>query len=234
MPCRLICVIGLPVHLPSFFYVWSLFLQPRPCKTNPFLTGGSNCFCVCSGSGSSFYLPSYLHLSDALLVTAGRPSRGRRRLAVRLIYVVSLGFLLLLAGGCWLVRLCQMDSLLRICSAPLWTEFFTVYYIGIMVWAGYNFMRAFARMLTRSGQRRMLYLMAGATAPALGSYPYLLFGSDTCSEISALLLEHSVYYQRAWWRFWSLLWRTRLHSLAFPGLTALSKAVCSNGFCADL
>jgi hypothetical protein len=31
-------------------------------------------------------------------------------------------------------------------------------------------------MLTRSGRRRMLYLMAGATAPALGSYPYLLFG----------------------------------------------------------
>ncbi len=46
-----------------------------------------------------------------------------------------------------------------------------------MVWAGYNFIRAYSRMLTRSGRRRMLYLMAGATAPALGSYPYLLFGS---------------------------------------------------------
>jgi hypothetical protein len=63
-----------------------------------------------------------------------------------------------------------------------WTELFTVYYIGIMIWAGYNFMRAFSRMLTRSGQRRMLYLMAGATAPALGSYPYLLFGSDLAAK----------------------------------------------------
>src|SRR4029453_3565736 len=35
--------------------------------------------------GIIFLPPSYLHLSDALLVTAGRPSRGRRRLAVRLI-----------------------------------------------------------------------------------------------------------------------------------------------------
>lgn len=45
-----------------------------------------------------------------------------------------------------------------------------------MVWAGINFARAYSLMLTRSGRRRMLYLMAGATAPALGSYPYLLFG----------------------------------------------------------
>ena len=37
-------------------------------------------------------------------------------------------------------------------------------------------------MLTRSGRRRMLYLMAGATAPALGSYPYLLFGSGVAAR----------------------------------------------------
>src|SRR5258706_9978752 len=34
--------------------------------------------------GIIFLPPAYLHLSDALLVTAGRPSRRRRRLAVRL------------------------------------------------------------------------------------------------------------------------------------------------------
>jgi hypothetical protein len=46
------------------------------------------------------YLPAaYLHLSDALLVTAGRPSRGRRRLAVRGMYVISTAFLALLAFG---------------------------------------------------------------------------------------------------------------------------------------
>src|SRR5215510_11049898 len=49
--------------------------------------------------GIIFLPPSYLHLSDALLVTAGRPSRGRRRLAVRLIYVASVGFLILLIFG---------------------------------------------------------------------------------------------------------------------------------------
>ncbi len=37
-------------------------------------------------------------------------------------------------------------------------------------------------MLTRSGRRRMLYLMAGATAPALGSYPYLLYGYSFAAQ----------------------------------------------------
>jgi hypothetical protein len=132
--------------------------------------------------GIIFLPPSYLHLSDALLVTAGRPSRGRRRIAVRLIYVVSLGFLLLLATGLLVGTLVPNGAPAPHLRRTAWTELFTVYYIGIMIWAGYNFMRAFSRMLTRSGQRRMLYLMAGATAPALGSYPYLLFGSDLAAK----------------------------------------------------
>ena len=132
--------------------------------------------------GIIFLPPSYLHLSDALLVTAGRPSRGRRRLAVRLVYVVSFGFLLLLATGMLVGALVSNGQPAPHLQRTALTDFFTVYYIGIMVWAGYNFVRAFGKMLTRSGQRRMLYLMAGATAPALGSYPYLLFGSDIAAS----------------------------------------------------
>ena len=55
-----------------------------------------------------------------------------------------------------------------------------------MVWAGINFSRAFSLMLTRSGRRRMLYLMAGATAPALGSYPYLLYGYSIAAQFPFL------------------------------------------------
>jgi hypothetical protein len=132
--------------------------------------------------GIIFLPPSYLHLSDALLVTAGRPSRGRRRLAVRLIYVVSLGFLLLLAAGMLVGPLVPDGQPAPHLHRTTLTDLFTIYYMGIMVWAGFNFARAFARMLTRSGQRRMLYLMAGATAPALGSYPYLLFGSTIAAK----------------------------------------------------
>ena len=132
--------------------------------------------------GIIFLPAAYLHLSDALLVTAGRPSRGRRRLAVRLIYLVSVGFLILLASGNLVGGLVKDGEPASYLQRTIWTEIFTLYYIAIMVWAGFNFIRAYSRMLTRSGRRRMLYLMAGATAPALGSYPYLLFGSGIAAR----------------------------------------------------
>ena len=124
------------------------------------------------------YLPAaYLHLSDAVLVTAGRPSRGRRRFAVRFMYAISTGFLLLLGLGYLLGPLVPDGRPAPHLQRTAWVEAFTVYYIAAMLWAGVNFARAYRRMLTRSGRRRMLYLMAGATAPALGSYPFLLYGS---------------------------------------------------------
>ncbi len=124
------------------------------------------------------YLPAaYLHLSDALLVTVGRPSRGRRRLAVRLMYVLSTIFLLLLANGSLLGPLVADAQPTPYLQRTIWTEVFTGCYVVTMLWAGVNFLRAYRRTLTRSGRRRLLYLMAGATAPALGCFPYLLYGS---------------------------------------------------------
>ena len=136
--------------------------------------------------GIIFLPPSYLHLSDALLVTAGRPSRGRRRLAVRLIYVVSVLFLGMLASGMLVGGLVPDGRPAPHLQRTAWTQVFTIYYLGIIAWAGYNFVRAYSRMLTRSGRRRMLYLIAGATAPALGSYPYLLFGSGIAAAYPLL------------------------------------------------
>jgi hypothetical protein len=128
--------------------------------------------------GLVFLPAAYLHLSDALLVTAGRPSRGRRRIAVRLMYLVSVFFLVLLFTGQLVGPLVLNGQPAPHLQRTILTEFFTLFYMGAMVWAGYNFIRAYQRMLTRSGRRRMIYLMAGATAPAVGSYPYLLFGSS--------------------------------------------------------
>lgn len=127
--------------------------------------------------GLIFLPPAYLHLSDALLETTGRPSRGRRRLAVRLTYLLAIGFLGLLLSG----RLVGAAVLDRPPAPYLqrtpWTHLFTLYYIGIITWAWINFGRAYRRVLTPGGRRRMLYLMAGATAPALGSFPYLIYSA---------------------------------------------------------
>jgi hypothetical protein len=94
------------------------------------------------------------------------------------MYLVSALFLLLLSMGYLVGSFVPDGQPAPHLKRTFWTEVFTFYYVSTMVLAGINFARAYARMLTRSGQRRMLYLMAGATAPALGSYPFLLYGYE--------------------------------------------------------
>ncbi|NTW11840.1 MAG: hypothetical protein HGA30_00845 [Anaerolineales bacterium] len=176
--------------------------------------------------GIIFLPPSYLHLSDALLVTAGRPSRGRRRIAVRLVYGLSLVFLVLLVLDLLVGGLVVGGDPAPYLRRTIWTEVFTLFYIGIIAWAGYNFIRAYRRMLTRSGQRRMLYLMAGATAPALGSYPYLLYGSSFASQFplifwSAVLINNLLV---------AVLVVTMAYAVAFFGVSWPDRVVKSRLF----
>src|SRR5512145_2489426 len=83
--------------------------------------------------GIVFLPASYLHLSDALLVTAGRPSRGRRRAVVRLMYLVSAVFLLLLSTGHLLGPLVPNGRPAAHLQRTFWTEVFTLYYISTML-----------------------------------------------------------------------------------------------------
>lgn len=127
--------------------------------------------------GIIFLPAAYMHFSDALLATTGRPSRGRRRRLVMLTYLISTGFMVMLPSS-----LLVGPLLLDIAPAPHLertnlTYLFTAFYVLGIGLAWVNFLRAYQRTLTRTGRRRMRYLLAGATAPALGSYPYLLFGS---------------------------------------------------------
>src|SRR6185503_14911065 len=92
--------------------------------------------------GIIFLPPSYLHLSDAVLVTAGKPSRGRRRLAVRLVYVVSIGFLILLIMGVLVGGLVVNGKPAPHLQRTSWTTIFTIFYVAVIAWAGYKFIRA--------------------------------------------------------------------------------------------
>ncbi len=127
--------------------------------------------------GLVFLPAAYLHLSDALLVAVGKPSRGRRRAAVRTAYLVSTVFLLLMVRGWLFGPLIMSQPPAPHFQHTAWTNLFTLYYVGVILVAGVNLWRAYQQMMTRSGARRMLYLMLGATAPAMGAYPYLLYGS---------------------------------------------------------
>jgi hypothetical protein len=130
--------------------------------------------------GIIFIPATYLHFSDAVLATTGRPSRGRRRMMIRLLYLVSLAFLVLFLLG-WLVGPLEMLPSPHLKSTPL-TTLFTLYYAAVLAVAWINFYRAYQRSATSVSRRRMSYLIAGALAPALGSFPYLVFGSGIAAS----------------------------------------------------
>ncbi|PKO06620.1 MAG: hypothetical protein CVU41_05835 [Chloroflexi bacterium HGW-Chloroflexi-3] len=130
--------------------------------------------------------PTYLHFSDALVATTGRPSRWRRRWAVRITYLFSL-FLLILIPFDILVGSITTDQI----SAPhlertLITELFTIYYWIIMLLSWINFFRAYIRTVTPVSRRRMGYLVVGALAPAIGSFPFLLYGSGLADRLDGM------------------------------------------------
>ena len=132
--------------------------------------------------GITFLPAVYLHLSDSLLATTGRPSRGRRALLVKLSYIASVVFLIALP-----LKLLVGPLVPDAAPAPhlkrTWlTLIFTVYYLVVMLLAVVNFIRAYQRTIATTSRRRMGYLILGASAPALGSYPYLLFGSGFAAQ----------------------------------------------------
>lgn len=128
------------------------------------------------------FLPTgYLHFSDALLATTGRPSRGRRRIAIYLTYAVSLAFLLTLPFPLLVGHLVPEGFPAPHLERTWLTWLFAFYYVGLMVAAWVNFWRAYQRTVTSTSRRRMGYLLTGAVAPALGSYPFLLFGSGVAA-----------------------------------------------------
>jgi hypothetical protein len=136
--------------------------------------------------GIVFLPAAYLHFSDAILETTGRPSRGRRRAAVQVGYLISFSFLLTLPASLLVGPLVVDGEPAAHLERTTLTWIFTGYYALVVVWAWLNLLRAYRRTNTRASRRRMGYLLVGSLAPALGSYPYLLFGSNL-AEVMPLL-----------------------------------------------
>ncbi len=132
--------------------------------------------------GMVYLPPAYLHFSDALLATTGKPSRGKRRWAIRITYLVSTGFLLIIPASWFLGSLDPgVGSSTRFLQQFLMGSFILYYFLS-MVASWINFTRAFRRTTTPTTRRRIGYLITGAIAPVIGSVPYLFFGSAFASE----------------------------------------------------
>ena len=149
--------------------------------------------------GIIFLPPAYLHFSDAILATTGSPVKGWRRFFARFTYFISFLFLLAVPTNILVGPLLENSAPAPLLQRTWLTWIFTVYYIGGMVWAWSNFWIAYQRTVTRTSRRRMKYLLAGALAPALGSFPFLLFGSNLAEKhpllfwLSATLSNVTVY-----------------------------------------
>jgi hypothetical protein len=127
--------------------------------------------------GLIYIPPAYFHFSDALLETTGRPSHGKRRWAVRITYLASCVFTLLipLTNNLEFLQnaLPQDAEIIRKTVNIL----FGVYYVSSMFATWTTYIRAWRRTTTSTTRRRMTYLITGAIAPALGCLPYLISGS---------------------------------------------------------
>ncbi len=124
----------------------------------------------------------YLHFSDALLATTGKPSRWRRYLAVRVAYAISVSLLLALIFDNFVGPVALGEPPAPHLQPTLLTDLFIPYYIIVMIMSWYNFARAYSRTTTPTSRRRMAYLLTGALAPAIGSFPFLLYGSNFAGQ----------------------------------------------------
>ncbi len=125
------------------------------------------------------------HLSDALLATTGRVSRGRRRRASRLLYAV---------GAVFALASLFSDAIVKaLVEKPTWHmrpgNFFlvyTAYFLIAVSFAVFNVVRARRRCLTTHTRRRMTYLLAVFTTPAWGLFPYSLLLSIFLDDVGTL------------------------------------------------
>lgn len=136
--------------------------------------------------GTLFLPAAYLHFSDALLETTGRPSRGRRRWAVRFSYFISAAFALVLPSTLFLGPLVPDGQPVPHLSLTSLSWGFTLYYVVTMLMAFSVMYRARQRTVLSASRRRMTYLFAGSIAVAVGSYPFLLLMTDAAAAVPIL------------------------------------------------
>jgi hypothetical protein len=132
--------------------------------------------------GIVFLPPSYAQLSNSLLATTGKPSRWRRKWWVRISYLVSFALLFLLFTGKFLGPLAINSQPAPHNEPTFLTQVFSIYYLGVMILAWINFYRALSRTITQTSRRRMTYLVISALAPAIGSFPFLLYSSNFAAQ----------------------------------------------------
>jgi hypothetical protein len=92
--------------------------------------------------------------------------------------VISVAFLVLLGADRFFGPVVVNNLPAPHLQATRLTDAFILFYLVLMVLAWINFTRAYQRTTTSTSRRRMAYLITAAVSPALGAFPFLLYGSD--------------------------------------------------------
>ncbi|NLE53036.1 MAG: hypothetical protein GX613_16685 [Chloroflexi bacterium] len=134
------------------------------------------------------YIPAALfHLSDALLATTGRPSRGRRRFVIRISYLISTVFMVLALFTDYVVTDPVLGEMARMRPAAGFAVY-AAFLLVVGAVALVNVARARRRCLTRYTRRRMTYLLSVFLTPVYGTFPYSLLFGRLGDERATLLL----------------------------------------------
>ncbi len=115
------------------------------------------------------------HLSDALLVTTGLHSR-RRRIMVRVFYLVGLAIIVLVYFTPWIANdIVATPRAIHLQPGPAFPVF-ALYFWLVAVLSMYNLARARQRCLTSTARGRMTVILTVFFAAPLGVFPYILAG----------------------------------------------------------
>ena len=138
-------------------------------------------------------LPSaYFYFSNALLTITGKPSEGKRTLFGVITLIISVVFLYFNFTGKLFLDIAIINSPVPSIERTRIFDLFSIYFVLVMATAWYNFIRALNRTASNRSKRRMLYLVIAAFGPALGSFPYLLYGSDIIRSFPSIFWMVSI------------------------------------------
>jgi hypothetical protein len=174
--------------------------------------------------GTLFLPAAYLHFSDALLETTGRPSRGRRRWAVRFSYFISAAFVFLLPTTLFLGPLVSAGRPVPHLTLTPLSWGFSVYYVVTMGMALSVIYRAWKRTVLSASRRRMTYLLAGSVAVAVGSYPFLLLVAELAAAVPILFfLSASIANIFVFWAMVAMAYATAFFGVPWPDRVVKSR-----------
>jgi hypothetical protein len=143
--------------------------------------------------GVVFLPATYLNFSDALLATTGRPSRGRRRLAVYLAYLMSFIFFMGLPFDYLVGPVVYGNPPVPHLQPNDFTTLFLVLFFAILIFSWINFIRAYKRTTSSASRRRMFYLILGALAPAVGAFPFLPYSPNFAARHQLIFWSVSLF-----------------------------------------